>query len=177
MGSFRFAVVFAILFGATPGVAVRSNGETDNHVVSMEPNPAEDVRRDVKKAFCENFEITYKVKGQKGTLAHPCCTEAETCFGKEQIGHCQAQCTVEALAGITSRGIKSHETFWAPKSCVTLPTLPKEKALVVQQTNAAAGDIVVEADDFRDSVRELGKLDMKVYDDHLSERLHVKCDA
>ena len=24
-------------------------------------------------------------------------------------------------------------------------------------------------------VRELGKLDMKVYDDHLTERLHVRC--
>ncbi|CAE7213399.1 unnamed protein product [Symbiodinium natans] len=172
MGSFRVAVVFAILFGATPGVAVRSNAETVNQVMSMEPNPAEDINREVKKAFCENFEITYRVKGTKGTLEHPCCTEAATCFGKEQTGKCQAQCTVEALAGITSRGILSHERFWAPQACVTLP---EEKALVVQETNAAARDVVVEADDFRDSVRELGKLDMKVYDDHLTERLHVRC--
>ncbi|CAE7779950.1 unnamed protein product [Symbiodinium sp. CCMP2592] len=136
----------------------------------------EDVINDIKKAFCENFEIEYKVKGKKGALEHPCCTEAKTCFGKAeaqpQTGMCQAECTVEALAGITSRGIKQHERFWAPRACVTLP---EEKTLVAQQTSAAAKDIEVVADDFRDSVRELGKLDMKVFDDHLTERLHVVC--
>eukprot|EP00439_Symbiodinium_sp_Y106_P077150 s601_g16.t1 len=166
MVSFRFAVVFAILSGATPCVAVRSNAGTDNEAMD------EDVNDDIKKAFCENFEIEYKVKGKKGTLEHPCCTEAKTCFGKEQFGQCQAQCTVEALAGITSRGIKSHEQFWAPRACVTLP---EEKTLVAQHVQQTS-DIVVVADEFRDSVRELGKLDMKVYDDHLSERLHVICE-
>ncbi|CAE7895504.1 hypothetical protein AK812_SmicGene1573 [Symbiodinium microadriaticum] len=178
MGSFRFAVVFATLFGATPGVAVRSNAETDNQVRSMEPNPAEDVNKDVKEAFCENFgEIEYKVKGKEGRMAHPCCTEAETCFGKEQIGKCQVQCTVEALAGIASRGLKSHERFWAPETCVKPPVESKEKELVAQQTNAAKEDVVVVAGEnyFPDFVRQNGRLDMPVYDAHLTERLRVKC--